>query len=427
MFQPEVPWSKTILVTACNDGWERSRLEWRVGEGGNPAAIAENFLAAYGMGLPISADSQHANTHGYHYASDVCGATLFVSAAGGAAMHGISAGAASPAPAVPDLAVVVYNHGYRPELSLRNSARRTTRLARKTGNWHVGGWTPSWTPQEHASAVAQVREAIARGDVYQVTVVGHASAPYQGDPLAALGRVASLPGANYGRLLTGARATDPAGDHGEDVPGGWAIATASPELLVRVAADPRATGEPRLMIETRPIKGTRPATAAGRVELLASPKERAEHVMIVDLERNDLAQVAEIGSVDVPELFAVRRWCDLWQAESVVRARVATGFGLADILRAVLPGGSVTGAPKLAALAEIARLEPVGRGPSMGALGWLDHRGLELGLTIRTVAADGERLHLWAGGGITWGSDPIAEVAEAAAKARPVQAALAGD
>ena len=101
---------------------------------------------------------------------------------------------------------------------------------------------------------------------------------------------------------------------------------------------------------TRPIKGTRPATAAGRRELLASAKERAEHVMIVDLERNDLARVARTGSVRVDELFAVRRWCDLWQAESAVSAELADGVGLADLLRAICPGGSVTGAPKLAAL-----------------------------------------------------------------------------
>ena len=102
------------------------------------------------------------------------------------------------------------------------------------------------------------------------------------------------------------------------------------------------------------------------------------------------------------------------------------GTGLAELLRAVCPGGSVTGAPKLAALDQIARLEPVGRGPSMGALGWIGPDHIDLGLTIRTVAATPTRLHLWAGGGITWGSDPRAEVAEAAAKAAPLRAALLG-
>jgi para-aminobenzoate synthetase component 1 len=275
-----------------------------------------------------------------------------------------------------------------------------------TGNpesvdWELGQWVESWSATEHARAVMSVRDAIARGDVYQVNVVGHASARYAGDPLPALHRVARLSGAAYGGILTGAA---------------WAIASASPELLVRVEGG---------VVETRPIKGTRPATAIGRRALLASAKERAEHIMIVDLERNDLAQVARVGTVEVPELFAVRRWCDLWQAESRVTARLANGVDLASLLRAVCPGGSVTGAPKRAALDHIAALEPVGRGASMGALGWLDRDRLELGLTIRTAAVDAERVHIWAGGGITWDSEPEGEVAEAAAKSAPLRAALA--
>ncbi len=437
MLQPHGRWFNTILVTACNDTWERSRLEWRLTDGGNPAVIAESFLAAHGVGLPILAQSQRANADSYHYAAATCGATIFVSAAGAAAMRGLFGFPPSPAPSIPDLVVVVYGHGSPPELSLRNSptlaeanqpgrsptlaeanqagrsAWSAVRLDRAAGRpatdhpWWVGEWTPSWTPRQHRCAVASVRDAIARGDVYQVNVVGHASAPYRGDPNAALRRVRGLPGAAYGQVLAGT---------------GWAIASASPEMLVRVIRGP----DRGHTIETRPIKGTRPATAAGRYELLASAKERAEHVMIVDLERNDLAQIAAVGSVDVPELFAVRRWCDLWQAQSRVVARLADGVGLADLLVAVLPGGSVTGAPKLAALAEIAGLEPVGRGPAMGALGWIDHRGLDLGLTIRTVAAADGRVHLWAGGGITWDSDPSDEVAEAEAKAAPIRAALAG-
>ncbi len=218
--------------------------------------------------------------------------------------------------------------------------------------------------------------------------------PWQGWP--------RLPGARYPMLLEGR---------------GWALACASPETLVSVA-DGR--------IVTKPIKGTRPATETGRRELLASDKERAEHVMIVDLSRNDLARVATTGSVRVDELYAIRRWSDLWQAESVVSADWRPAPGLAAVLRALCPGGSVTGAPKLAALRQIAALEPVGRGPSMGALGWFAPDRLDLGLTIRTVAADSDRLHIWAGGGITWSSDPDAEVAEAAAKAGPIRAALRG-
>jgi para-aminobenzoate synthetase component I len=294
-------------------------------------------------------------------------------------------------PAIPDVHAVVFRHGPESVHSVHNA-----------GEFAIGEWTPSWSRAEHAHAVEAVRAAIGRGDVYQTNVVGHARAAYTGDPSAALRRVAALPGARYGGVLGG---------------DGWAIATASPETLVEVRAG---------RVTTRPIKGTRPATAAGRRELLASAKERAEHVMIVDLARNDLARLPGLGPVRVDELFAVRRWVDLWQAESVVSAPLTGDLDLAALLRAVCPGGSVTGAPKLAALEQIARLEPVGRGVGMGALGWVGPDHLDLGLTIRTVAADGTHLHSWAGGGITWDSDPAAEVAEAAAKAAPIRTALAG-
>src|SRR5690606_34043254 len=297
------------------------------------------------------------------------------------------------APAVPDLVAVVWS---------RTGSAPAPPDAPAREPWRLGPWRPSWTPQAHAEAVDRVRAAIARGDVYQANVVGHTSATYLGDPTPALRRVVALPGTRYAGLLRGA---------------GWAVACASPETLIAVA-------DGRML--TRPIKGTRPATAAGRVELLRSGKERAEHVMIVDLARNDLARLARTGSVRVDHLYAVRRWCDLWQAESEVSAAVADGVGLADLLRAVCPGGSVTGAPKLAALEVVAAVESVGRGASMGALGWIGPDGIDLGLTIRTVAVDARRVHLWAGGGITWGSDPRAEVAEAVVKAAPLRAALAG-
>lgn len=280
------------------------------------------------------------------------------------------------------------------------SATRDERL--RVGPLRVGEWAASWTPHEHAAAVEAIRAAIRRGDVYQATVVGHASAPYTGDPLEGLRRVAGLSGARYGGLL--------AGD-------GWALATATPETLVEVRDG---------WVTTRPIKGTRPATDDGLRELLSSAKERAEHVMIVDLERNDLARLPATGPVGVEELFGVREWSGLWQAESTVTAPIEGELSLADLLRAVCPGGSVTGAPKLAALSEIARVEPVGRGVSMGAVGWIGRDYLDLALTIRTVAVDGRRVHVWAGGGITIDSDPWDEVAEAAAKAAPVKAAFTG-
>ena len=347
-------------------------MHWRVGDPGDPADLIEAFLGSHGV----------ADGH------PICGASVLISAAAGALMIDGADCAASPSLSVPDVAVVVYEHRSQSNPGLDH------------GSWRLGPWRGSWTPAEHAAAVGEVREAIARGDVYQVNVVGHQFAEYEGDPLAALQRLTRLPGARYAGVISGE---------------GWAVACASPETLVEVRAG---------RIVTRPIKGTAPATPAGREFLLRSEKERAEHVMIVDLARNDLAHVARTGSVRVPELFAVRRWADLWQAESDVEAVLEPGTSLAAILRAVCPGGSVTGAPKLAALKEIALLEPVGRGPSMGAFGWIDSEHIDLGLTIRTVAADRQRLHLWAGGGITIDSDPRAEVAEAAAKAAPVKRAL---
>ncbi|MDG4797689.1 chorismate-binding protein [Micromonospora sp. WMMD1082] len=362
---------------------ERARWQWRPTDDGDPATRTEDFLAEHGLHL-----RDLGRPAPRHDPDGVCGAALYVSAAAGARLAGGAPGAANPAD-LPEVAVVVYGH-----------TDAAPARPHQPAGWWRGTWTESWSPRQHADAVDAVRAAIGSGEVYQVNLVGHAAAAYTGDPLPALARLGRLPGARYGGVLTGP---------------GWAIGCASPETLIELRHG---------TLTTRPIKGTRPATAAGRAELLTSAKERAEHIMIVDLERNDLARVARTGSVRVDELFAVRRWCDLWQAESTVRADIADGLGLADLLRAVCPGGSVTGAPKLAALDRIAALEPVGRGASMGGLGWVGNGHVDLGLTIRTAATDGEAVHVWAGGGITWDSDPDAEVAEAAAKTAPVRAAL---
>ncbi|HEX5740700.1 MAG TPA: chorismate-binding protein [Pilimelia sp.] len=392
---------------------ECARWQWRVGEPGDPLRLLEQFLGD--LGLPVGDLAAGSTGRGR---GPVVGAAVHVSAAAAAAAAGAPRGPASPTPAVPDVVAVAYV-----DVAAAGSARRRPAPGGSAGRlrqpwqrhegsgesdtgrprpWRLGEWRPSWSPAAHAGAVRRLRAAIAAGDVYQANLVGHARARYRGDPLPALARVARLPGARYGGLLTGA---------------GWALGCGSPETLVEVRAG---------VARTRPIKGTRPATAQGRAALRGSAKEHAEHIMIVDLVRNDLALVARTGGVRVESLYAVRRWCDLWQAESVVSAALADGVGLATLLGALAPGGSVTGAPKLAALRHIAALEPVGRGPSMGALGWVGRDHVDLGLTIRTAAADATQLHLWAGGGITWGSDPEAEVAEAAAKAAPIRAALAG-
>ncbi|MCD0442777.1 chorismate-binding protein [Glycomyces sp. A-F 0318] len=371
-----VPASPAGAPSACRDRLvEVDRLEWRVGDGGDPADLAAAFC------------DRHAAVHG-DGDGEPCGVALLVSAAAGAAMIGGATGAASPVPAVPDLALVAYAHGPRRE-------------RRAPGPFALGPeWRRSWTGADHAKAVVAVQEAIGRGQVYVANVVGHRSAPWTGDPAAAAAAVAGVPGASWGGVLSG-----------ED----WLVASGSPECFLTVDGSRAAT---------RPIKGTAPATPEGRTGLLSSVKERAEHVMIVDLGRNDLARVAVPGTVAVEGLFRLQRWADLWQAESTVTAELAPGTGLADLLRATCPPGSVTGTPKLAMLDLVGGLEPVGRGPAMGAFGFARAGAVRLGVTIRTLALDATRAHLWAGGGITWRSDPEAEVAEADAKAAAVARAL---
>ncbi|HVU77223.1 MAG TPA: anthranilate synthase component I family protein [Gaiellaceae bacterium] len=263
-----------------------------------------------------------------------------------------------------------------------------------TPTCRVGEWEATWRAEEYCAAIEEVRAAIARGDVYQVNLVQHLAAPFEGDP-------AGLADA-LGPLHTGSLAGD-----------GWAIVSASPELFLARRGD---------RLWTKPIKGTAPLG-----EDVEGPKDAAEHVMIVDLERNDLSRVCRVGSIRWPELMAQHELAGVTHLVSTVEGRLRADAGLAEILHATFPGGSITGAPKLAAMAQIARLEPVGRGASMGALGTVHANGdFDLALTIRTFAVAGGRVHLWVGGGVTWSSDAEAEVEESWVKARPLLARVGG-
>jgi para-aminobenzoate synthetase component I len=276
-------------------------------------------------------------------------------------------------------------------------ARHVPGTCQACASFRIGEWRATWAAEEYAAAVDEVRAAIARGDVYQVNLVRHLSAPFAGGPAGLAAALAPLQPLHPEPLL------------GE----GWAIVTASPELFLARRGD-------RLV--TKPIKGTRPAG-----EDVEGPKDTAEHVMIVDLERNDLSRVCEAGSVRWPELLVQHELAGVSHLVSTVEGRLCPGAGLAEILEATFPGGSVTGAPKIAALDHIARLEPVGRGASMGALGTVHANGdFELALTIRTFAVAGGCAHLWVGGGVVWDSDPEAEVEESWVKARPLLAAVGG-
>jgi para-aminobenzoate synthetase component 1 len=263
--------------------------------------------------------------------------------------------------------------------------------------FEIGEWERTWSDDAYAAAVDQVRAAIARGDVYQVNLVQHLSASFHGDARGVAAALAPLRPLHARPLV---------GD-------GWAIVSASPELFLARRGD-------RLV--TMPIKGTRPAG-----EDVDDAKDAAEHTMIVDLERNDLARVCAPGTVRWPELMAQRELAGVTHLVSTVEGRIRRGVGLAEILAATFPGGSVTGAPKISAIDHIARLEPVGRGASMGALGTIRPNGdFELALTIRTFAVADGRIHLWVGGGIVWDSDPEAEIEESWVKARPLLAAVGG-
>jgi para-aminobenzoate synthetase component 1 len=266
----------------------------------------------------------------------------------------------------------------------------------------AGAWTSSLDEEAFGKGVRAIREAIRAGDVYQVNLCRRLSAPLPpGFDLlalsAALARGNPAPHAATVRIASA----------------GLAVASASPELFLRRRDD---------LVETRPIKGTAGPGGA----FLA--KDRAENVMIVDLMRNDLGRVCSYGSVEVTDLCREERHPGLSHLVSTVRGRLRPGVGWAELLEATFPPGSVTGAPKLAAIDVIRRLEPVPRGVYCGSVGWVDTDSAagELNVAIRTFWVEDGRLHLGTGGGITWDSTPDGEWAETELKAGRLLAVAAG-
>lgn len=205
--------------------------------------------------------------------------------------------------------------------------------------------------------------------------------------------------------------------------GPFAILSSSPERFLKLQEG---------RVETRPIKGTRPRgrnsieDAALAVELLASPKDRAENLMIVDLLRNDLSRVCRMGSVKVPVLWGLESYATVHHLVSVVTGEMLPDKNAVDLLRATFPGGSVTGAPKIRAMEIIAELEPTPRGPYCGAIGYLGFDGsMDSNIVIRTYCIKGDELTFQVGGGIVSDSDPQAELEESLAKARALIETLA--
>ena len=262
---------------------------------------------------------------------------------------------------------------------------------------------------DYLAAVARALEYIRAGDVFQVNLSRGWLARFDA-PLA--------PAALYERL----RRANPAPfaglfDLGDD----GAVVSASPERLVSVRGD---------LVETRPIAGTRPRLPGDdeveRIrEMVGHAKERAEHVMLVDLERNDLGRVSRAGSVEVDELMVVESYAHVHHIVSNVRGRLRADATPGEVLRAVFPGGTITGAPKVRCMEIIAGLEGVGRGAYTGAMGWLDRSGdMDLNILIRSAEVSGHALRFRTGAGIVADSDPVHELDETRAKARGMLQAI---
>jgi para-aminobenzoate synthetase/4-amino-4-deoxychorismate lyase len=267
----------------------------------------------------------------------------------------------------------------------------------------AGAWAGAPRPlidrAAYSSAFDRVKAYIAAGDIYQANLTFQAELPAAGDPLALYARLRSVAAAGWGGIAyDGARM----------------LLSFSPEMFVRL--DGRR-------IEARPMKGTAsrdsdPAALAG------DPKQRAENLMIVDLIRNDLSRVAMPGSVRVPELFAVERYPTILQMASAVTATLADEADAVSLLEAAFPCGSITGAPKLRAMAVAAEVEVGPRGIYTGAIGRLDAGGdAAFNVAIRTLVVEGERATLGLGSGIVADSDVDAEWAECLAKGAFIPAA----
>ncbi len=255
-------------------------------------------------------------------------------------------------------------------------------------------------PRQFTEGVRAVLDHLRRGDAYQVNLSRRLVVSHPGDPLDAWLRLRALNPARRAMLI--------------ETPGG-AVVSNSPELLLR------QRGAQLLSV---PIKGTAPV-GASRQALLASPKERAELTMIVDLVRADLGRVAATGTVRAGPR-RVGRVGHLWHAMQRVHARLDDGRDTIDAIAALFPPGSVTGAPKVRAMELIRALEPVPRGVYCGSLGWLGPGGCELNVAIRTIQFVGREAHVHVGAGIVIGSDPERELLETEVKAeRMLQALLA--
>lgn len=260
--------------------------------------------------------------------------------------------------------------------------------------------------------VRRILDYLQAGDIFQAN-------------LSRAWRASLAPGRSYADVYQGLRRRNPAPFAGLACWGGSAVLSSSPERLVQIDDG---------WAQTRPIAGTRPRSASSEEDerlkqgLIGNVKERAEHVMLIDLERNDLGRVCEPGSVEVSELMTIESYAHVHHIVSNVRGRLRAGVDPAQVLRAVFPGGTITGCPKVRAMEIIAELEGVGRGPYTGAMGYLSHGGrLDTNILIRSLVCENGQVSFRTGAGIVADSRPEAELAETRAKARGLLLALGAE
>jgi para-aminobenzoate synthetase component 1 len=261
--------------------------------------------------------------------------------------------------------------------------------------------------EEYIKAVAAAREYICAGDIFQVNLSQRFEADLNIPPYELYQRLRRINPAPFASYL-----------NFDDV----SVVSASPERFLKIRGD---------WVETRPIKGTRPRGKSGAEdkalaqELLSSAKDRAENVMIVDLERNDLGRVSRYGTVKVTELAILETYPTVFHLTSTVVGRLSPGKSRIDLLKATFPGGSITGAPKVRAMEIIDELEPTRRSVYTGSIGYLSFDGgMDLNIVIRTFVIKGSKAYFQVGGGIVYDSEPEAEYQETLDKARALIQAL---
>ncbi|MDP2322718.1 MAG: aminodeoxychorismate synthase component I [Gammaproteobacteria bacterium] len=264
-------------------------------------------------------------------------------------------------------------------------------------------------PGDYLVAVEEVRRRIARGDVYQVNLARHWRATLD---------TGVRPVDIYAEL----RRTNPAPFAGIATLEGWTLISSSPERLVRSRGG---------VVEARPIAGTRPTAddpaleEGQRRDLLANPKERAEHIMLIDLERNDLGRISQPGSVEVDEFMIVESYAHVHHIVSNVRGRLRPDVSPGVLIAAMFPGGTITGCPKVRCMEIIGELEAAPRGPYTGSMGYLNRDGsCDLNILIRSFLVQDRALSFAAGSGIVADSDPVQELEETRAKAKGLLLAI---